>query len=169
MKLFVVWMLSCCALSVHARSIPASADNIRELADVVLLGDVSGISVASHQQVVEITANVREIVFDRDGLLQQDQPMSFRFVQFPHAEGDIQSGQSYVISLGRCSDGNYVLIGSQFVAKAGAEGFDTRLWLDFEPQSSINEIRKRLAPAGERDGSLTDARCGQAWESSSIP
>lgn len=163
MRLRVLWVLVCLPVLAQSRSIPASVDNIRELADAVLVGEVSNIKQASHPQVFEVTATVRAVVFDRNGLVVQGRSVSFRVVQFPHAESDFQTGRSYVISLGRCTCGNYVLLGSQFVAKALGERFDTRLWIGFDQQTSFDVIKTKLLPPGERDGLLTDARCGQAW------
>jgi hypothetical protein len=169
MKLHLLGLLVCLPMLAQSRSIPASTDNIRELADVVLVGEVSEIKQGSHPQVLEITATVRAVAFDRDDSVAQGRSVSFRFVQFPHAEGDFQIGRSYVVSLGRCKCGNYVLIGSQFSAKANGEGFDTGLWIGFDKQTSFEAIKEKLLPPGERDGFLTDARCGQAWEGKSIP
>lgn len=168
-RVFVVGLLVCLSMPAQSRSIPASIDNIRELADIVLVGEVSEIKRTSHPQVLEITATVRAVAFDRDNLVAEGRPIAFRFVQFPHAEGDFQIGRVYVVSLGRCKCGNYVLIGSQFSANATGESFDTRSWLGFDEQTSFERIREQLVPLGERDSLLTDARCGQAWEDKPIP
>lgn len=166
MRTIILVVFLVIAASSQAKSIPASAGQIRRLADVVLVGDVISSDIVSNQHVVEVSIIVREVLFDRESPGLQTKRVSFRFLKVPETEGFFDIGRPYVLPLERCGGGQYVLLGSQFSAK-GADGrFDTSLWVGFKKNTSLEEIRRRLLPPIEHDSILTDLRCEQLIEHS---